>query len=460
MLAAIKGRLAHISSQGIVRATGILVGGTVAGNLITAASLPVVTRLYTPEQMSVLAVFASILQTLYVSICLRFDIALPMPEADEDAVNLLAIGASFCVLLSALTGMVLLFVPHAVYAQYGYPLLADLIWLLPPALALAGLYSLMQMWFVRRKAFGAIARSRLIQSAGSASTQIGLGFAHVGAVGLILGYAFNTGAGSVLLGVRFLRREWDLMKATRLARMRQLFTEYRRFPVFSAPEALAQTAGWQLPIILIAGFAIGPEAGFLTLAMFVIQAPMSLLGNALAQVYLSEAPDKNREGTLGAFTIKIIGGLLKIGVGPLIALGIVSPAAFAFVFGPDWARAGTLVLWLTPWFALQLLVAPVSMALHVTSHQRLALITQLFGLVLRLGLVAGVGLWMPQVISEAYAVSGAIFYLVYLLVVLHVVGARVGDLLGELRKALLPIAAFIVLGIIGAFVAHWLDTIL
>ena len=68
-LAMMKSRFAQFSSHGIVRATSILVGGTVLGNLVTAASMPVVTRLYTPDQMSVLAVFGSILQTLYVSVC-------------------------------------------------------------------------------------------------------------------------------------------------------------------------------------------------------------------------------------------------------------------------------------------------------------------------------------------------------------------------------------------------------
>jgi len=459
-IAALRGRVSALAQQGLVRSTGVLIGGTVGANLITALSLPVVTRLYTPVEMSVLAVFASLLQTLYASICLRFDVALSMPENDEDAINLLALGAFFAVVLSGVIALILLALPASAYDSFGHPELAELIWFLPPSLALAGIYSLMQLWYVRRKGFGPIARSRMVQAGSGAATQIALGLLRTGPFGLLLGYAINFSAGSILLGTRFLRGESALLRKVSARKMRMLFREYSRFPTYSAPEALAHAAAWQLPIVLIAAMAIGPEAGYLTLAMFVVQAPMSLLGNALSQVYLSEAPTRHRDGALGPFTVQVVGGLMRIGVGPLIALAIVSPFAFAFVFGSEWSRAGMLVVWLTPWFIAQLLTAPVSMALQVTNRQRTAFIVQFVGLALRLGLVVAVGTLSPRFISEAYAISGAIFYFGYLALLLHAVGARAGDIARELRKALLPIAAFCVLGVVGAVGVHWLDIVL
>ena len=456
-IAALRGRVSALAQQGLVRSTGVLIGGTVGANLITALSLPVVTRLYTPVEMSVLAVFASLLQTLYASICLRFDVALSMPENDEDAINLLALGAFFAVVLSGVIALILLALPASAYDSFGHPELAELIWFLPPSLALAGIYSLMQLWYVRRKGFGPIARSRMVQAGSGAATQIALGLLRTGPFGLLLGYAINFSAGSILLGTRFLRGESALLRKVSARKMRMLFREYSRFPTYSAPEALAHAAAWQL---LIAAMAIGPEAGYLTLAMFVVQAPMSLLGNALSQVYLSEAPTRHRDGALGPFTVQVVGGLMRIGVGPLIALAIVSPFAFAFVFGSEWSRAGMLVVWLTPWFIAQLLTAPVSMALQVTNRQRTAFIVQFVGLALRLGLVVAVGTLSPRFISEAYAISGAIFYFGYLALLLHAVGARAGDIARELRKALLPIAAFCVLGVVGAVGVHWLDIVL
>ncbi len=100
------------------------------------------------------------------------------------------------------------------------------------------------------------------------------------------------------------------------------------------------------------------------------------------------------------------------------------------------------------------------MALQVTNRQRTAFVLQFVGLALRVGLVVAVGILSPRFVSEAYAISGAIFYFGYLVLLLHAVGARTGDVAREMRRALLPITAFCVLGVIGAFAVHWLDTVL
>jgi hypothetical protein len=74
-----------------------------------------------------------------------------------------------------------------------------------------------------------------------------------------------------------------------------------------------------------------------------------------------------------------------------------------------------------PWMLLQLVVSPVSMALHVTSNQAKAMMLQAFGVVFRLAVVLLVASLIPMYIVEAYIVSGAFFYVIYLDVILRVV---------------------------------------
>ena len=45
----------------------------------------------------------------------------------------------------------------------------------------------------------------------------------------------------------------------------------------------------------IAALVSGQEAGYLGLAMYAVQAPMTLLGGAVSQVYLSRAAHEHRE---------------------------------------------------------------------------------------------------------------------------------------------------------------------
>lgn len=219
-------------------------------------------------------------------------------------------------------------------------------------------------------------------------------------------------------------------------RIQEMFGRYRRFPLLSAPEALANAAALQLPVILIAGAASPAEAGYLSMAMFVIQAPMSLIGTAISQVYLSQAPMALREQRLGTFTAEVLGGLIKSGAGPLIAIGLLAPLLFAPVFGAGWERAGWLVAWMTPWFLAQFLAVPLSMSLHVCGRQREALWLQLAGLALRVGMVLIAIEWAPGAVAETYAVSGALFYTCYLSMVLYSTGATPGAIRQHLNAGL------------------------
>jgi hypothetical protein len=150
---------------------------------------------------------------------------------------------------------------------------------------------------------------------------------------------------------------------------------------------------------------------------------------------------------LGSFTTEVLGGLLKTGVGPLVFAGIVSPFAFAYVFGADWARAGVLVSWMTPWFIMQFLAVPVSMGLHVTGNQRAALNLQLAGLIWRVGLVWLSGMVARPWLSESYAVTGFVFYAFYLGVVVVRVGASWRDFVSGVRNSLWPLAIWTAMGI-------------
>jgi O-antigen/teichoic acid export membrane protein len=122
-------------------------------------------------------------------------------------------------------------------------------------------------------------------------------------------------------------------------------------------------------------------------------------------------------------------------VGPLLLVGIVSPFAFPFVFGEEWRRAGHLVAWMTPWFIMQFLASPISMALHVAGRQRMAMSLQNFSLVVRVATVWATAVLLPAAVSESYALSGFFVYGVYGMLVLIIVRAQPRELLMGIRKA-------------------------
>jgi O-antigen/teichoic acid export membrane protein len=416
------------------------------GHGLTAAALPVLTRLYSPADFGLLAVFVGVVSMISVAICLRFDIAVALPERDVEALSLLALAGGTALVVALLIAAVILAAPEAVAGVLSQRDLESHLWLVPVSAFFAGICSALQMWFVRKKTFALIAKSRVSQSAAGAGTQIGLGVLTVGTIGLLIGQALSFIAASVVLAYRFFRETpLTVMKeAIAWRQLKSTFHTYDRFPKYSTFEALCNSVSIQLPIIMIAAMAAPAEAGFLMMAMYAMQAPMALIGGAIAQVYLSRAAEEHREGRLQAYTVDVLQGLVKTGVGPLLAVGILAPVVFEPVFGAGWQRAGVLVAWMTPWFVMQFLASPISMTLHVTGHQSAALLLQLAGLTMRVASVWLAAQLATNHLAETYAVTGLVFYSLYLMTVLHYVRLPWHSIFGLFGKGLRPILFFLV----------------
>lgn len=393
-----------------VRNVGVLASGTAVAQGITVLSLPLLTRLYSPEDFSLLAVYASVLGLFTVIACLRFNVAIPLPGDDGTAMDLLILSLLGGALIALLITVPIVIAPAGVVAILEQPGIAPYLWMLPLGVFFAASYDALQYWASRRRRFGLITRTRMTRAVGGTGTQVAVGAVVPGAFGLIFGQMILSGLGSVGLAASLWRQDRAaLAGATREGLVRTV-RRYRDYPLFSVPEALAGTAALELSILIIAANAAGPEAGFLMLALRVIGLPMGLVGASVGQVYLAEAGGKLAAGEFADFTRRAMWTLFRSGAPPLAILGIISPFLFPVIFGAEWGRAGVIVAWLTPMFVLQFIASPVSMAPHVMGRVGWAMGLQAIGAVLRIGAVALAAGTRPDLIVEAFAVSGMLFY--------------------------------------------------
>lgn len=443
-------RISNFPISSSVRSVGVLVGGTAFAQALSVLILPLLTRLFSPADFAILAVYASTLGVLSSIACLRLEIAIPIPEDDVEAVSLLVLALTAVLLISGLTGIGVFLFPKEISSIIGQPAFEGYLWLLPIGVLLAGLYAALQFWATRKKRFGIIAKTKLGQASWSAITQIGLGWSGVAPIGLLLGHLIYSGAGVIGLGRQIWNECRHLLSALKPKQIVFALQRNTRFLTYSTPEALANTGGIQIPVLLIASWAAGPEAGFLLLATRVMAAPIGLLGTSISQVYLSRAPEEMRKGGLGDFTIKVICALIKAGVGPLLFAGAIAPLIFPIVFGAQWGKAGEFVTWMTPWFAMQFISSPVSMVLHILGHQRLALALQIFGLVLRIGFVVLAAKIAPDLIVEFYAVSGFLFYALYFFAIARVARVNMRGVKDIIFGSWLSVAAWAIV----SFVAY------
>jgi O-antigen/teichoic acid export membrane protein len=386
------------------RSVSVLAGGTAAGQGIVVLSSPLLTRLYSPEDFGLLAVYSSLLGIIGVIASLRYQLAIPLPEKDEDAAHVVVLSLLVVLAVTFLTAVVVIFWGPSIASLANTPALAGYMWLLPVGLLAMGIYQVFNYWAIRTKSFPAIARTKLTQSAGMVAVQLA-GYA-LGPLALLVGRVFGHAAGTTSLGMLAIRNRWTVFRAVKMRGVMQAAGRYRRFPIYSTWGGAFNTAGTELPPLLFAALFSPSAAGIYMLAHRVLAMPMTLIGKAIADVFFSHAADARRENRLAPLVADIHEKLAHIAMPPALILVLAGPELFTLVFGENWRQAGEFAQWMAPWIYLVFVTSPLSMLFSVLEKQAQGMIFQ--GLLLSVRIVSlVVGAFYNDIMFAVALFSGA-----------------------------------------------------
>jgi len=395
----------------------MLTGGTALGQGLVVLTSPLITRLYTPKDLGVLAVYISILAILVIVASLRYEMAIPLPKEDEIAANLLATCFLIMLGMSLLSGLGVWLLGEQIMRWTHSPALKPYLWLLPLSLLGAGAYRTLNYWAIRKKAFTHIAKTKLSQSVGQVITQLGLGLMKLGPLGLILGDVVGRVGGSGTLAALLWRQDGEAIKRVSFSEMRRAVRRYWRFPILSSTAALINSVGLQLPPLLLAAFYGAEVAGWFALGQRVLGIPITLLGTSVAQVFLAESAKivKTCPEKMPGFFSKLIINMLLPGLPLAGLLALIAPWLFLTLFGKEWVEAGVYLRILSPMFLLQFLANPTGGTLDVLERQGLASIRELIRICLTSGaiILAGIFNQAPVRAITFLSIAGSIGYFIY-----------------------------------------------
>ena len=382
----------------------LLAGGTASGQAIVMLAAPVLTRVYTAEHFGYLALYTSIVALVAVVGALRYQVAIPLPEDDIDGLALVVLSSLVTVATTVLATTAIVLGGPAFLELLGVTRIAPYVWLVPLGLMGTGAHQILSYWAIRLGAIRALATTKIAQGAALAVAQIGFGIVGLGAMGLMMGDALGRAAGSITLARRTLGAR-SVDARTLAARIPAVAARYRRFPLLSAGSSLLNSAGLQLPPILLLA-AYGPEAaGLFAFTVRIVGVPLQLIGTSVSQVYTGEAAGAAREGGGGVMDLyRTTAGRLALVATPIAgALALFGPALFAWVFSESWRTAGAYAQALAPMLFLQMIASPLSQTLNVLERQDLQLGWDAARLIVVIGVLAAA---RTQGWTAAAAVTG------------------------------------------------------
>lgn len=446
----------------------MLVGGTTGAQLLAVLAAPILTRLYSPESFGMLAVFVSIVALFSVIAGLKYELAIPLPEDERDAAALTLLALGIILTVVVVSAFFVYWWSDTLADFIGTPELENLLWLAPFAIAFSGMYQLFTYWAIRLKEFPIIARTKIRQQIVTIVMQVSL--FKFGSMGLLIGNATGTGMGVVTLSKKVFGREcW---KKTPGKRLGYVLRRYKNFPIYSTWGAFLNTAGSQVPPLLFASTFGAGYAGLYALAHRLIAMPMGLIGQAVGQVFLSDASEQYRSGKLSSTLNKTHKILIKCILPPTAIFILFGPSLFGYIFGNEWKLSGEVASWLSLWMLMGFTTSPLSSVFIVAEKQHLGMLMQALLLGAR---VSGIGLgvlyddFMLAVIF--FSIFNVFGYLVYQIVSFQVLGMSwhvpvknyipaftmlsaliVMDMYYEMNSNFLIFAAFVILS--GAY--YWM----
>lgn len=368
-----------INATDFVRNIFTLATGTSIAQVIPVLIAPVLTRLFSPDDFGLLALFVSTTALLSVMVTGKYELAIVLPEKEEDArklVRLALLITAACSLLLLLLVVVLHGTLLSVFFKKEHT--GQWLYLLPLAAGATGVFEILRYYSIRKKAYRLLSRSLIIKSAAGAVLQIAAGIAGMQAPGLIGGNILALFSGNVSISRLFRAKEGGGKKVFSLAALRSVAARYRNFPKYTIPSALLNTASVQLPVYVLGAFFSNTLVGFYALSQRVLSMPMNLVGAAVGQVYFQKAAEcKEDTAQIKTLTWNLYRGLLWTGVFPIAALVIWGDVLFAWVFGKEWIIAGRYAQRLSIWFLFVFISSPLSNLFFIQEKQKQSLVLQL-----------------------------------------------------------------------------------
>jgi O-antigen/teichoic acid export membrane protein len=241
---------------------------------------------------------------------------------------------------------------------------------------LTGCYSGLSFWSVRGRDYNLLSQTKITQSVGLATTQVGLGINHFGALGLILGQIVGQSAGIGRILKKLFQTNSIDVTALRFHSLKRVAVCYRRFPMMSMPASFMETSANNLPLVFMAFVYGASVAGWIALVQNVISLPMAMLSRNIGQVYFGELAEMKRNNPhlmMRAYISRVrkLTMLSVICAGPIAAL---APLVIPWLFGYAWKNSTVCLELLIPMMVMSFISSPFGCTLDVLQRQDLHLL--------------------------------------------------------------------------------------
>ncbi|MEI8006859.1 MAG: oligosaccharide flippase family protein [Bacteroidota bacterium] len=399
-----------------------LVAGTSVAQLISFLTAPVITRLFTPDDVGGFTFLISIAGGIGLIATLRYEMAIILPKENRDSVNLAFMSLMIALVISVVSTILLFVADRFLFpGSIMNPAYRQWIWLFPFLIFLMGASNVFQQWFNHKGEYKTLAYSKVVTSGVNNLTTLLMGFAGMGALGLWLGNFAGFFLAVVFFCIFFYIRYRRDFSCFNLQEQKKLAKKYKYLPTANTPQVIVEMVQSYGIVYLLKIFFSSSVLGFYALSLRLLQAPLWLVGISIGQVFYKEASVQyKKDGNLLKPVMKTLKTSTVIAFPMLIILLTIGPWLIGFVFGHNWTEAGKYARILAPWMFFDFIRSTISQApLIIGKAKSMFRIASIGSILIVISVVTG-GLFFKDAVTGLILLS-AVQSLYCILVIIWIV---------------------------------------
>lgn len=403
---------------GFARNAATIMTGTTIAQIIGILISPILTRIYSPQDFGLFALFSASLAVVTVMITLKYENAIMLPSDDEDAINIVALSTiiAFSISMMVLT-VVIIFGKNLMVLLDGKGT-ENWLFFYPVSIFFAGIYLPFYNWLNRLGHYKTMAYRTVIQVIVTSVMSLILGVKGYHSTGLIISFILGQIVVVIILFWDFYVTSKKYFSLIRFHKIRQQIKRHIKFPLYDLPSSFISIVVNQAPIFVFNKYFGSNNVGLYSFANKILGMPSNLMAGSVLCVFKQRATqDYNKNGNCIHIYKKTFKSLLLFSAFPFIILALFSPSLFVLIFGSQWRQAGVFASILCVMFAIRFVTSPLAYMFYVAEKQRYDFIGQILFLIsTAIAITLGVYYNSLKLSVIVLTAGHSIVYLLYLFV--------------------------------------------
>lgn len=366
-------------NNSFIKSIVVLATGSMFAQLITVIIAPILTRIFTPDELGTYTYVLSVASIFMAVINGRYDMSIVSEKKEEYVYPLIKLSIIIGILMSIIiTSGYYIYIRFTSNKNMNYGNTIIFMFLL---LASYAINNVLISFNNRNKEYKIMTSVYIVRTSFQNITSVVAGMFKMGTIGLLASYCIGQYLG-LNKQAKVLKKDLNKIKKVKLSEMIYVLKRHYKQPIFSAPAIFLNSFSYS-SITIFLEFLFGMSAvGYYSISVRLLGLPLAIISGNISKVFFEEASKEyNDTGEFYQSFKKTFKFQVILAIPMVIGMIFLAPKLCVVFFGADWEISGKYVSILAIMFGLKFIVTSLSPGLIIANKQKTEFILQLVFLI-------------------------------------------------------------------------------